>query len=1038
MILGTTTAAAAVDIAGRLDELANLIKSSQYEDVLTQGTALLDSLTQSASHDPLQEARLIDLMVNACYRGERVMEDRFLELARRAVALNEANAGPTDLATATSLMHLGNLLSHRGDYQDSVIHYERAIGILAALGSAHDQQRAVLLSSEGVALRKTGAYDRARERYEQALAIQENLLGPDHPDVASTLNNLSIILRGQGQYRAARDIGDRALRIREAYFGPQHEWVAESLHNLANTETLLGAYDEAIKVQERAVAIFRATLGEDHQRYWWASLNLGLSYLDMGDHEGGLPICESVLAAQRRIYGHDNINVTYALEAVGSCHFKAGRFDEALVIFRETLQIIEDTVGVGNSETGHTMFEVGRCQVELGQLQEGAATLSRSLKIQEESSGEDSSELCDLLHCLAEAHLHLERPGDAIGFSRRSRDILEVAVGPDHPLYAEALLLEARGLATLGERRKAQKLALRAENISRRHLQHTMRVLSEARALDYATSRVQGLDVALSLLPPDASSEQVAPVWDAAVRSRAVVLDEYISRNANLSATAGPRAAALLDSSLAVRELLANFTLRGPGYEEDDLYVRTLDGYRRDLDRLERQLSLADPRQEESRLARTLGQAEILDALPQNTALVSYVLYQRPIGSPAQDERRDHVLAMVVASHLPGPVAVDLGPAAEISTLVRDWRDQVLFGSRVAEVAAADGTRGLVHVAGKPAHNLDSYLVTAEALRRKVWDPLGDSLETCDQVFLVPAGILHQVNFGALPSRDGTFLAETGPVIHTLLSERSVAQLAADVTATPGILAIGDPDFGDPRSSDSSERMLAADSPCADLTALHFGPLPHAREEVAQLVDIWRTVHADRAGEVEILTGAAATEAAFKRQIGRHGVLHLATHGFVLDNACQSTGDRNWALNLTGLALSDANNWAEAADGGNDGILTAAEIAGLDLGGVDWAVLSACDTGLGELTTRGEGVFGLCRAFALAGARTVIVSLWPVGDEAARDWMQALYTARLAHGASTADAVRTAHQTVLADRRAAGLSLHPYYWAGFTAVGGWQ
>ncbi len=144
------------------------------------------------------------------------------------------------------------------------------------------------------------------------------------------------------------------------------------------------------------------------------------------------------------------------------------------------------------------------------------------------------------------------------------------------------------------------------------------------------------------------------------------------------------------------------------------------------------------------------------------------------------------------------------------------------------------------------------------------------------------------------------------------------------------------------------------------------------------------------------------------------------------------------ALNLTGLALQGATEWAGAESGDEDGILTATEISALDMSRVDWAVLSACDTGLGDLTARGEGVFGLCRAFALAGARTVIVSLWPVGDESARDWMQALYHAHLVVGRSTEDSVRAADFEVLAARRARGLSVHPYYWAGFTAIGDWQ
>ena len=109
----------------------------------------------------------------------------------------------------------------------------------------------------------------------------------------------------------------------------------------------------------------------------------------------------------------------------------------------------------------------------------------------------------------------------------------------------------------------------------------------------------------------------------------------------------------------------------------------------------------------------------------------------------------------------------------------------------------------------------------------------------------------------------------------------------------------------------------------------------------------------------------------------------------------------------------------------------------MDLSGVQWAVLSACNTGAGEIKT-GEGVFGLQRAFAVAGANTVIMSLWKVEDEAARHWMRALYRARTRERMSTAESVREASLDVLRRRRIKGRSTHPYYWAGFVAAGDWR
>jgi CHAT domain-containing protein len=141
-------------------------------------------------------------------------------------------------------------------------------------------------------------------------------------------------------------------------------------------------------------------------------------------------------------------------------------------------------------------------------------------------------------------------------------------------------------------------------------------------------------------------------------------------------------------------------------------------------------------------------------------------------------------------------------------------------------------------------------------------------------------------------------------------------------------------------------------------------------------------------------------------------------------------------LLLSGIALAGANRRAAAGPDEDDGILTADEIASLDLSSVEWAVLSACDTATGDARD-GEGVLGLQRAFQIAGARTLVMSLWPVDDKASRRFMQKLYTRRT-EGEDVAAAMRGAMLAVLSERRSKGLSTDPFLWAGFIASGAWN
>jgi CHAT domain-containing protein len=205
--------------------------------------------------------------------------------------------------------------------------------------------------------------------------------------------------------------------------------------------------------------------------------------------------------------------------------------------------------------------------------------------------------------------------------------------------------------------------------------------------------------------------------------------------------------------------------------------------------------------------------------------------------------------------------------------------------------------------------------------------------------------------------------------------------------------------------------------------------------------------------------GPQALEDVLKR-IGRPRVLHLATHGFYLaprpwhDDDWQgmfsadvgagrfAAFERLWAVGndnpllRSGLVLAGANRLGEAADGAgplDDGWLTAMEVAGMDLRGTELVVLSACESGLGDIRF-GDGVDGLRRAFLYAGARTLVISLFPVPDAATHDLMAEFY-AGVRGGRGKLAALRDAQLRMIQQRRAQTGAAHPWFWGGFVLLG---
>jgi CHAT domain-containing protein len=376
-----------------------------------------------------------------------------------------------------------------------------------------------------------------------------------------------------------------------------------------------------------------------------------------------------------------------------------------------------------------------------------------------------------------------------------------------------------------------------------------------------------------------------------------------------------------------------------------------------------------------------------------------------------------------------------LGAAASIDALITSWRREASGRTLSAGAPLADAER--------------AYRVVAWRLRQAIWDPLAPPLAGAAHVFVVPDGQVNVVNLNALPERAGRFLADEPATIHYLTTERDLVP-TTNSEARTSLLAVGGATFdGDTLAAPAP---TAERSACEAFSRMRFAALPGSRREVAEISRAWPE---GDARDVTVLSGAAATETAVKQAVSGRRVVHLATHGFFLGGECipglvgtrgvgglarrtsSASADTDNPLLLSGLALAWANRRDRARDRQDDGILTAEEIAALNLHGTEWAVLSACDTGLGEIKA-GEGVFGLRRAFQIAGARTVIMSLWAVEDGAARVWMRALYDGRFRRHFTTSEAVGAASRSVLADRRARGLSTHPFYWAGFVAAGDWR
>jgi CHAT domain-containing protein len=317
----------------------------------------------------------------------------------------------------------------------------------------------------------------------------------------------------------------------------------------------------------------------------------------------------------------------------------------------------------------------------------------------------------------------------------------------------------------------------------------------------------------------------------------------------------------------------------------------------------------------------------------------------------------------------------------------------------------------------EPLRNLDA----------KIMAPVRQLVGTANHLLIAPDGQLNLVSFAALVDEKNRYLVENYLITY-LTSGRDLLRLQSTAPKANPPLIVADPVFDKPGSNPVQIASADRGNPRSiDLATLKFGTLPATAiegETIAKLLPNSR-----------LFTQTQATETVVKTS-NNPRILHLATHGFFLKPA-PTTQAKDGSRNLpnenpllrSGLAFSGFNM---RQGGGDDGVLTALEITGMDLRGTQLVVLSACETGLGDVQS-GEGVYGLRRAFTLAGAQSQVMSLWRVDDNATKDLMVNYYQ-RLSKGEGRGEALRQAQLAMLRSPNYA----HPKYWSGMIPAGDWR
>ncbi len=1044
-----------------IEEIQRLADQGFGREALERARELRQSLDDGASVALV--ARSLDALLDALYAAGRRHDDEALAAAREALTLHEDAATELHLRVEAR-RRLARVLSDQERFEEAREILDGAT-VLASGLSPRSVVKSRLLRDRSALAADTGqlplagtyarqALDAARlaespAEIAQSLTTLGNTLysaarpvealkhytlaaseaarmtnletselgDPIHRTLARSLHNVGLLQHQLGDLPAASDAFERSLAIRRRLVGDVHPLIGLLLAVMARVKHDYGDYIEAQELFDRAEEVVRAAYGVDHRRFGQLLADRALLALDRGDPSTAEALLERSVRIATTTQGADHSGVLALRVWRASALAKLGREAEAEALLREAQQKLRL-----RARSHRELVEAHR---QLALILWSRGDTSGALNALEEARSslpdDDHLDAASVLESLAQVRLTLGESEKASALLAQAEDVARAVFDDDHPTRLRLQLLLASSRVG-SERHEGVASMLAVAERQRARIRRQIRDLGDEEGVLLSTSLGLARDVAIKVLM---GTEQVAPeellsVWRLASASRALVLSisSWRYRLAHL-ASRDPERRALLERWQATQQRYGRQLLRFRSSMPEDGERRALLQAQAELRRTEAEFlqSSASDFNEASDFDRELDQ--VLAALPETAALVGFFSVGALTGSDPE------VVAFVATSDgdRDNPIAfVQLGRERRLVDLVREWRQQLAKQDWNAQAQAAGA-----------------------ALRAALWDPIAPLLEGRQRILRVPAGELSLVDFSALPGPDGLFLVESGRIFQELVSEAGIP-LAKAAPSRSGLVAVGAPSFeasaakpilvGSRVDGHSSRRFSLCESDSYQL----FTPLPGTLTEIEDVLDRWDEQTGGRFGPARSLLGTAASESNLREAAARASVLHIATHGFFLPTRCRLrnggfAGRAESGLlhvpSVSGLALAGANRRTTADHlWTDDGILFSEEVKSLDLHGARLVVLSACDTGLGAVH-QGEGVLGLRRAFHVAGAANLLMTLGAVDDSHTQRWIHELYTRILRSGVDIGQAVAETNRAYLARLRREGADPSPSLWAPF-------
>ena len=1044
------------NIATNYSKEGNYNLSLEYNNIVLEKNRKISGKTSSE-----YAISLNNIALNYSNMGEY---KKALEFNKAALKIREKNLGQDHQDYAISLNNIADIYCHLGEFKKALEYNLLSLDIIEkTLGRNHPNY---MISLNNLALNYAdlGDYKKALELCKLVAEKREKTLGNNHPDYAISMDNVASIYLMLGDYKTALEFNQIALEIREKNLGKDHPEYALSLNNIACTYAYLGEFNkaleynlkdielreklfgkvnlsyatclnnisinyaelgnfnQALKYGEQSKKIKGEILGTEHLDYAISEGNLATIYSDLGDFQSAINLNIDAIEIFRNSDNVSNQHYATCLNNLASNYRNIGDLNKSLEYNIISLNIRESTLGKKHPEYANSLTNVAIVYTDLGGYSKSLKYNLLANRIIVKKIGKENSIYANNLNNIASNYSYMGDYSKSLEYNIKALGIREKSLGKEHPDYAKSLNYIAMDYSSMGDYSKSSWYLREAYLIEETSYLNNKFGLSSGLLENYKGTLTKSFQVNANVLVKDSANLSfVNKAWinlNGQIGSNSQQLEQKISESGDTSLVQ-----LVEELKLAKKQLAFYNELTIQEKEKRGIDQKALE---EEINSMERELSRYS--KEFADFNRVFTTADVVRNLNNNEVFID--IARIPYFNFYSNKWSDSVKYLVFMTNSADTIVdyffINEGKELE-SEIQYDYKLETSDKSKATDLKK-------------------------EILYNSLWKSIADKIGDAKTIYVSLGGVYNNINLNTLYNPEtGKYLIEEKDIriVNSardfVLSKERLSTEAGDkkqyITTTSALYGFPDFNRNTTSSVDSSDYLAST----RDLSAMWIdsltrggikaSPLPATKVEVEQIARTFQK----NGWKVTTYTGENASETNIKKELSPR-VLHVATHGYFFEDIPLDTNDNRFfgmdksrvvqdPMLRSGLLFTGANKTLQGEEAiGENGLLSAAEASLLDLRETELVVLSACETGKGEVKNS-ESVYGLRKAFADAGAKNIIMSLWKVDDKVTQEFMTRFYEIWLNEKTSIREAFNRTQLEIKAKYP------QPYYWGAFILVG---